>query len=60
MRGKNLLDAGAARRRLDLGIGIGEGDAEPLRQPTPDAGLAGTHQANQRDGFRSMEWRHGR
>ena len=45
---ENLGDA-EARGRLDLGIGVGEGQREAFRQPPADAGLARAHQADERD-----------
>ena len=40
---------GTAGRRLDLGIGIDEGQAQTLREAAADGGFAGPHQANQDD-----------
>ena len=45
---ENLGDA-QARRRLDLRVGIDEGQAEPLRQPPADGRLARAHQPDERD-----------
>ena len=40
---------GAARRQLDLGIGVAERQAQSRRQPPADRGLAGAHQPDQDD-----------
>ena len=45
---ENLGDA-EPRRRLDLAVGVDEGQAEPLRQPPPDGRLARAHQPDERD-----------
>ena len=39
-----------ARGILDLDVGIGEGQAEPLRQTPSDGTLAGSHHADEHDG----------
>ena len=46
--GEDFRD-GHAGRRLDLGVGIDEGDAEALRQPAADRGLARPHHADEHD-----------
>ena len=46
--GENIRD-GHAGGLLDLGVGVDERDAEPLRQPPPDRRLAGAHHADQHD-----------
>ena len=46
--GENLRD-GHPGGRLDLGVGIDEGKAEPLRQPPADRGLARPHHADEHD-----------
>jgi hypothetical protein len=44
--GKDIADA-HSRRLLDFNVGIGEGQAEPLRQLAPNGGFAGAHHADQ-------------
>ena len=46
--GEDLRD-GHAGSRLDLGVRIDEADAEPLRQPPADRGLARSHHADEHD-----------
>ena len=41
--------------RLDLVVGVDERQAEALRQPPPDRGLAGAHQADEDDGARQRQ-----
>src|SRR5260370_525955 len=43
---------GGRRRGLDLGVGVDEGEPQPLRQASADAGLTRPHQADQRDRLR--------
>ena len=47
---RDYLGDGEAVRRLDLMIGIDEGQAEPLRQPPPHGGLARAHHSDEHKG----------
>ena len=53
---KDLLDAGPGRS-LDLGIGIGERELEPLRQASANTCLADAHQSHKCDRLRRAKWR---
>src|SRR6516162_4101589 len=49
--GEDLRD-GAARRALDLVIGVDEGEAKAMGETLADAALAGPHQPDENDGLR--------
>ena len=48
MLGEDLAD-GLARGKLDLAVGVGEGEIELAGKPPADRRLAGSHQADQHD-----------
>src|SRR6185312_2206272 len=56
---ENILDA-LAGGLFDLAVGIDERKAQFLREALSDAGLAGAHQPDQRDGPAQLRGRHRR
>ena len=52
MLGEDLAD-GLAGGKLDLVVGIGEGEVEPVGKPPAHRRLAGAHEADQHDAPRS-------
>ena len=50
--GKDFADARAGGH-LDLGVGVDEGQVEPVREPPAHGGLASPHEPDQHDASRS-------